>query len=250
MRASPLSDLSPIAAGTGFLWRHPLQTLGLTLLTVVLSFLGPVLQLWALLPDESMVSMILAVVAMVPLELYFMPRFILALDAEALDHPQNPENAWRATFETRWLAASGAKALLYFSVATAATCLLVPGILLLAIFGWTPWRVLLRGDSLGAAAKNSASLMVRLWPRVLLLFSVLIGIYLVAILGGVWFQSRLVPAPLTPWIRLTHPAVWTIDFMGGLMNLWISSICLALYHRLERLAQAPVPPPENQQPNA
>lgn len=244
MRGSPLSDLRPLSGGAGFLWRHPIQTLGLALLTVVLSLLGPVLQIWAPLPDDPMISMTLALVAMIPLELYFMPRFILALDAEALDHPQNPRDDWKVTFEARWLAASAAKALLYLSVGAAATCLLFPGLIILAIFGWAPWRVLLRGESLKVAAKASATLMARLWPRVLLLFSVILTVYLSALLGALWFQTRFVPDPITPWIRLTHPAVWAIDFGGGLLNLWLSATCLALYHRLERYSLVPDPPME------
>jgi hypothetical protein len=182
-----------------------------------------------------MVSMTLAFAVMVPFELYFMPRFILALDAEALNHSLNPRDTWKATFETRWLGASAAKALLYFAVGVGATCLLFPGLLILAIFGWTPWRVLLRGESLRAAAKASAALMAQLWPRVLLPFSAMLGVYLSAVMGAWWIQTRFLPDPVTPWIQLTHPTVWVIDFGGGLLNLWISASCLALYHRLEFL---------------
>ncbi len=242
MRSSPFSDLLPLFGGARFLWRHPLQTLSLALLTVLLSSLGPVLQIWVPLSDDPLVSMTLALVVMIPLELYFMPRFILALDAEALDHPQNPRDTWKATFEVRWLASSAAKALLYLSVGAAATFWFFPGLILLAIFGWTPWRVLLRGESLKVAAKASASLMARHWPRVLLLFSVILGTYLSALLSALWFQTRFVPDPVTPWIRLTHPAVWAIDFGGGLLNLWLSATCLALYHRLEFLNLVPNPP--------
>jgi hypothetical protein len=244
MRSSPFSDLLPLSRGAGFLWQHPLQALGLALLTVVLSLLGPVLQIWGSLPDDPIVSMILALVAMIPLELFFMPRFILALDAEAMNHPQNPRDHWRTTFEARWLGASAAKALLYLLVGAASTCLLFPGLLLLAIFGWTPWRVLLRGESLKVAAKASATLMARHWPHVLLLFSVILGVYLSALLGTLWFLARFVPDPVTPWSQLTHPALWAIDFVGGLLNLWLSATCLALYHRLESLSAVPDPPAE------
>jgi hypothetical protein len=233
MRSSPLVDLFPLSRGAGFLWRHPILTLGLVLLTGTLSLLGPILQIWTLLPDDPMVSMTLAVVAMVPLELYFMPRFILALDAEVLDHPRNPKDAWKATFEARWLGASAAKALLYLSVGIAANFLVFPGLIILALFGWTPWRVLLRGEPLMVAAKGSAKLMVRLWPRVLLPFSAIFGIYLMALLGAMWFETRFVPDPVTPWIQLTHPGVWAIKLGGGFMNLWLSTTCLALYHHLE-----------------
>ena len=244
MRSSPLSDLLPLARGAQFLWQHPWQTLGLALLTVALSCLGPVLQIRVPLPDDPMISMILALVAMIPLELYFMPRFILALDAEAVNHPLNPRGTWKSTFEARWLAASAAKALLYLSVGAASTCLLIPGLILLAFFGWTPWRVLLRGDSLKVAAKASATLMARFWPHILFLFSVILGVYLSALLGALWLQVRFLPDPVTPWILLTHPAAWAIDFGGGLLNLWLSATCLALYHRLELCEPVPEPPPE------
>ena len=236
-----MDDLAPLVTGSRFLWRHRFQTLGLAALTVVLSFLGPVLQLGGVLPDEPTVSLLLAVVAMIPLELYFLPRFILALDAETLDCPQNPRGTWKATFEARWFAASAAKALLYLSVATFATCLLVPGLVILVLFGWTPWRVLLRGERLRTAAKNSAVLVLRFWPRTLLLFSVILGVYLLTILGAMEFETHLLPDPVTPWVRLTHPATWALDFAGGLMNLWITSICLALYQRLEGMGQAAAP---------
>jgi hypothetical protein len=244
MRSSPLSDLRPLVQGLRFLWRHPLQTLGLALLTVVLSFLGPVLQIWAPLPDDPSVSLVLALVAMIPLELYFMPRFILALDAEALDHPLNPWSTWKATFEARWLAAFLAKAFLYLFVGAAATCLLVPGLIVLALFGWGPWRVLLRGETLKVAAKVSATLTTRHWARLLLPFAVILGVYLTVLLGALWFETRFVPDPVTPWVRLTHPAIWTIDFGGGLLNLWLSATCLALYHSLEVASPAPAPPVE------
>jgi hypothetical protein len=235
MRPSPLPDLAPLSKGTGFLFRHPFQTLALALLTVLLSFLGPILQIWTAVPDEPLVSMTLALAALIPLELYFMPRFLLALDAEALDHPQNPQDRWRATFEVRWLAASVAKALLYLSVGAGATLLLFPGLVLLVVFGWTPWRVLLRGEPLLAAAKASAGLMARHWFRLLSPFSAILTVQLTALLGAFWLESHFVPDPVTPWVRLTHPVLWGIDFGGGLLNVWISATCLAVYHRLENL---------------
>jgi len=233
MRSSALADLGSLSRGAGFLWRHPWQTLGLTCLTGVLSLLGPVLQIGVPLPKDPMISLILALVAMIPLELYFMPRWILALDAETLDHPRNPKASWQATFETRWLAACAAKALLYLSVGLGATCFLFPGLLILMIFGWSPWRVLLRGETLQAAAKGSAACMARSWPRVVLVFSAILGVYLLALMGALGLQTHFVPDPVTPWTRLTHPAVWAIDLGGGLLNLWLSATCLALFHRLE-----------------
>jgi hypothetical protein len=243
MRPSPFTDLLPLAKGLRFLSRHPLRVLGLALLAVLLSFLGPLLQLWASVPDTPPVSMALAVVALLPMELYFMPRFLLGLDAEALDHPQNPKETWKATFEIRWMRAFVAKAVLYATVITVgATCLVFPGLLLLAIFGWMPYRVLLRGESIKEGAKASALLMSRLWPHVLLPVSVVLAGYSLAVYGAMSFETHFIPDPATPWIRLTHPAVWAIDFGGGLLNVWLSATFLALYHRLELYGPVPEPP--------
>ena len=43
----------------------------------------------------------------------------------------------------------------------------------------------------------------------------------------------------TALLRLKHPAFWFFNFLGGLLNLWISCSLLALYHRLEALVAAP-----------
>lgn len=242
MRPSPLSDLTPVARGTALLARHPVQTAGLAILTLALSFLGPGLQLARLLPDDPSVSMILVVVSLIPLELYFMPRFLLSLDAETIDHPQNPRDVWQATFESRWMKAFTAKLALYLVAGAGATCFLFPGLMVLALFGWTPYRVLLRGETLKDAAKGSAFMMTRLWPRVLLPLLVMMLVQFAALYGAMWIESRFVPTPTTPWIRLTHPAVWGIELTAGLLNLWISATFLALFHRLELYGPVPDPP--------
>jgi hypothetical protein len=225
-----------------YLRKHPFQVIGLTVLTVLLSFLGPVLQTWTALPDEASVSMALALVALMPMELYFLPRFMLFLDAEALDHPQNPRETWKATFESRWMRAFLAKTALFLAVGAGATCLLLPGVVLLAVFGWMPFRVLLRGESMREAAKSSALLTARLWPRILFPVSVVVGLYFLALYGALLFETWFLPDPVTPWIRLTHPAAWVIDFGGGLLNLWISATFLALYQRIELYGPVSEPP--------
>ena len=245
MRLSPLSDLSPLAKGIAFLWRHPWWTLGLSLLTVLLSSLGPILQIWTPVPGDPTASMVLGVACLVPLELYFLPRFLLFLDAETLNPAQNPLEGWKGTFEVRWMRAFAAKLCLYLSVFAGAACLVVPGLVILAFFGWTPWRVLLRGDALKEGAKASARLMVRLWPRVLLPVCGMLAVYTLVLMGAMRFEDAFVPESLTPWIRLTRPAVWAIDLAGSLLNLWISTTSLAVYHHLERLhlaAQVPSEP--------
>lgn len=242
MRLSLRDDLVPICTGTTYLLRHPFQVAGLAMLTVVLAFLGPLLQLKGLLPNAPTISLTLAVVAMIPLELYFLPRFLLALDAVALDLPQNPRASWRATFEARWFATSAAKALLYGAVAASLLYLPLFSLILLVLFGWTPWRVLLRGEPLGIAAMKSAGLVRRFWLRTLLPMALLLGVYGLAFYGATWFENRFLPGPATPWVSLTHPAVWALDFAVGLLNLWITSVFLALFQRLERMSLAAPPP--------
>lgn len=235
-------DLQPLAKGIRYLFLHPWKLLALALLSVLLSFLGPVLQIWAPVPDGAYVTLTLAVVSLLPMELYFLPRFLLALDAEVLDHPQNPKEAWEATFEARWMRAFVAKVLLYAVVGLGMTCLVLPGLLLLGAFGWAPLRVLVRGESLREAAKGSVVLMARVWPRVLLPVLVIVGGYLLALYGALFFQDHFVPDPVTPWLRLTHPAVWALDFGGAILNLWISVTLLAVYHRIEHYDPVPEPP--------
>jgi hypothetical protein len=242
MRTSPLKDLQPLNKGMTLLARHPLQVLTLAILSVLLSFLGPVLQIWAPVPEGAYVMMTLAIVSLLPLELYFLPRYILALDAEALDHPANPKDSWQATFEARWMRAFLAKALLYLVVAAGTTCLVFPGLFLLATFGWMPLRVLVRGESIQEAAKGSALLMARHWPKVLLPVVIVMGVYFLGLYGAMLIQDHVLPDPVTPWIQLTHPAVWGIDFGGALLNLWISVTFLAVYHRLELCGPSPEPP--------
>jgi hypothetical protein len=231
-------EFRPLARGLRYLSKHPLQVLGLAMLTVVFSFLGPVLQMARPALDDPKISLIFALLAMIPLELYFMPRFLLSVDAVALDHPMNPGKSWRNTFEKRWMRAFAAKLLLYLLFILGATCLLVPGLIIWVTLGWMPYRVLLRGEPVRKAARASAVLMARFWPYTLLTGIVVLAIYGLSYFGVAYFETHFLPDPETPWIRLTHPASWTIDFIAGAMNVWISLTFLALYQRLEELNAA------------
>lgn len=228
MRASPYTDLR---RGFEFLWHQPLWSLGLAVLGTLLSALAPLLQIRSHLPDIPAVIMGLTLAATLPLDLYFVPRFLLALDAEALDHPRNPKTEWRATFEARWLLAFATRMLLYLLVSVG-SLLILPGLIFLVLCGWAPMRVLLRGESIGEAMKGSALTMAKLWPKVVLAVCVLGSVCFLASAMCTLGLTHSLPEP-TPWQRLTHPAIWAANFVNLLFSLWLSAALLSLFHRIE-----------------
>jgi len=237
MRASPFADLR---RGAEFLWRHPGWSLGLALLGTLLAALAPFLQIRTGLPDNLPVQAALAFAVVLPLDMYFLPRFLLAIDAEALNHPQNPKHEWRTTFESRWLRAIGAKAMLYLVVFAGSLCFILPGLVFMALYGWSPWRVLLRGESLRDSVRGSVLFMARWWLPVVLTVCTFMAVYLLLSMATVTLLARSLPQP-TPWQRLTHPSIWVINFLIQGYSLWVSASILALYHRLEAGEPASVP---------
>ena len=195
----------------------------------------PLLQLHAGLPDDAAVDAILTFVGLLPLELYFIPRFLICADAQSGQNPHNPPGEWRQRFEERWLRAFWGKALLALAVGIGLSLAIIPGILVLAAFGWTPLRILLRGESLVQAAKGSYRMMVRAWQRVLLSVCAMGAIYLTLIMVLSSLVELGVPDP-TPQVRLTHPLIWAGNFLGSLLSLWLSACLLALYQRVEGAA--------------
>ena len=237
MRASPFTDLR---RGTEFLWQRPLWSLALAGLGTLLSALAPLLQIRSKLPDIPVVILGLTFAATLPLDLYFIPRFLLAVDAETLDHPRNPRLDWRVLFESRWLRAFGTRLLLYLIVFAGATCFILPGLVALVLFGWAPWRVLLRGESIQEAMKGSAAVMTRRWPPVVYSVTLLTTLcFLVSALVTLGLTHGL-PEP-TPWQRLTHPAIWAANFVNLLLGLWLNAAFLSLYHRIESSESAKDP---------
>jgi len=226
------SPFSLIATGFRQLRRHPFLSLGIALLGALLSALGPLLQMKLGMPDDPITELALRAAAVLPLELYFVPRFLAFLDAETTGHPHNLPSDWKEHFERRWLKAFGIRILLMLAVGGGFAMLVLPGLLLLTIFGWAPLRVLLRGDSFLLAARNSATLMAKAWPGVIRAALLFLGCYLPQMLGLGWALQRLVPEP-SPWQRLVHPAIWIAHFLGGLLDLLISSSFLALYLAVE-----------------
>ena len=122
--------------------------------------------------------------------------------------------------------------------AVIALLFLVPGIVILILFGWAPMRMLLRGDGLLPALRWSQSAMARHWPRIVQAVLAMMLVALVYQVGASWAMDRLLPATdpdLGPCalVRLKHPAFWVFNLLGGALNLWLSCSLLALYQRLE-----------------
>lgn len=228
------APLDILAAGFRHLLKHPGWTLGIAALAALLSALGPLFQIKLGLAADPVTELALRGVSVLPLELYFVPRFLTLLDAETLDRPENAGSRWQDRFEERWLRAFAARMLLYLACGIGLALFVIPGLVVLAVFGWTPLRVLLRGESLLQAARGSAALMAKAWPHVVRPVSAILAIYLLLLLGIDWGLQRVLPEP-TPWQRLTHPLIWAIQTLSGFMELFLSACFLALYHALEAL---------------
>lgn len=238
MSAPAPGPLDILATGLSHLKRHPFLTLGIVFLGALLSALATLVQTRLRLPDDLTTQAALGFATMVPLLLYVVPRFLAFLDAEHLNHPQNAFDHWENHFEERWLKTFGTRMLLYLAAGLGAAMCFFPGLIVLALFGWAPLRVLLRGDALVPAARRSLALMARTWPLVLRTVLAILGAYLLLLVCVVSGIALLIPEP-TPWQRLTHPAMWGGRLVMGLLDLALSVCLLALYHAIEPALEAP-----------
>jgi hypothetical protein len=226
--------------------RHPLPFLGLAVLAMALAQLGPALELAARVGPSLLIQPIFGFAGLLPLEMYFIPRMQARLDAELRDAPGNPAGSWREVFEGRWLRAFLLRLGLSVAIGLGLLCFLIPGILVLTLFGWAPLRVLLRGDAPVPALRWSQTAMARQWPRIVQAVLAMLLVALVYQIAAGWALDRLLPA-VDPEVgpgallRLKHPAFWIFNLLGGALNLWLSCSLLALYHRLEAATAAPAP---------
>lgn len=239
MRTPQPSHLGALREGYVLLRRHPGHTLGLALLAMGLAQLGPALELAAGAPPNLLSQVIFGFVGILPLEMYLIPRLQARLDAETLDTHGNPSATWRDTFDGRWLKSFLARLGLGTAVFVGLNLFLVPGIVILTLFGWVPLRVLLRGDGLLEAMRWNRAAMARHWPRIIQAVLAMMLLGLIYLMGVGWTMSRLLPTTdpdLVPsaLLRLRHPAFWFFNFTGGLLNLWLSCALLALFQRLEK----------------
>lgn len=238
MLTPPPSHLGALRDGLALLRRHPMLSLGLALLAMGLAQLGPALELAAGTGPNLLLQPIFGFAALLPLEMYFIPRLQAQLDAETLGVSGNPAAGWRESFDGRWLRAFLARLGISLATGLGLLLFLVPGIVVLTLFGWAPLRMLLRGDGLLEALRWSQAAMARHWPRIVQVVLAMMLVALVYQVAATWALDRLLPATdpdLGPGalLRLKHPAFWVFNLLGGALNLWLSCSLLALYQRLE-----------------
>ncbi len=241
MRTPSPSHLGALREGFILLRRHPIHMLGLALLAMLLAQLGPALELAAGVAPGLVSQVIFGFASILPLEMYLIPRFQAQLDSEALDAHGNPRATWRETFDARWLKAFMARLGLGLAIFVGLNLFLVPGLVVLTLFGWVPLRMLIRGDGLLEAMRWNRAAMARHWPRIVQAVLAMLLLGLLYLMGVGWVMSRLLPTTdpdLVPsaLLRLKYPAFWIFNFTGGLLNLWLSCALLALFQRLEAAA--------------
>ena len=226
------SPWSLLREGLKLALRHPWTSLAICILGTGLGGLAPLLIVRGGLGDNPAIESLLFFVALLPLDFYFLPRLALRLDAETLDHPNNPLTGWKEAFETRWLRAFGAKVLLGVAAGLGILFFILPGLAVLFCFGWTPTRVLLRGESIREACIGSLDLMRRLWPLALsrVLLVLLVGMTLS---GSVQYAVETLHPLANPKAELLSPLFWGEQFLGSMVSIWTTTTLLVLYQSLE-----------------
>ncbi len=232
MTAAPSSDLGVLLEGWRSLRRHPSALAGLVAVGTLLGAVGPLLQRFMPLPQEPAATYLIGAAGMLPMELYFLPRFLLRLDAEGPGHPQNPAEGWRETFEQRWLRTVVAKIGINVAIGIGILPFVLPGLFLLFAFGWAPLRVLLRGEPILVAMRESFALMRRSWRRAFLMVSAALTVTFFAAACLMAAGGLLLPSP-EAWRTLAHPVPWLINAASVAVNVWLSTTLLAAYRRLE-----------------
>jgi len=241
MTTSPKTDLASLLDGTRYLTRRPVAALGIATLGMLLAALAALLQIQFGLPDDQVVDTALTFASLLPLELYFIPRFIVAADASTGRNPFNTPEQWRLRFEERWQRAFWGKAGLALATGVGLSLFFFPGLMVLMAFGWVPLRILLRGESIPQAIRGSLRMMALGWRRVLFTVSAMAMIYLASIVILSYLIGLAVP-DLSVRTRLVHPLIWVGNFCGCALNLWLSTCLLALFQRVEEQPTPGAPP--------
>ena len=226
------SDLNGLPEGTRRLARRPWVVLAMGVLGMALSALAPWIQYRAGLPDDLVTTSALICATVLPLEMFFIPRLLMEMDAEAGGNPLNAAGEWKVRFEERWLRAFAAKALLFVGVGIGLSLFIIPGVLVLLAFGWTPLRVLLKGETLADAARGSLKTASLHWRRMIFAATTMGTVYLMVAMAVAVTVAHFVPEP-TLRQRITHPALLMANFASSILGLWLSACLLALFRRLE-----------------
>lgn len=231
MESTPSRDLATLVDGTRHLWGRRRPAALVALAGILLGAVGPGLHLLSGLPGDRDTATLLMAVGLLPMEIFFIPRFLLRLDAELGEAEGQASLDWRAAFEARWLRAFGAKLLLAALVALGIMALVLPALVVLLAFGWAPMRVLLRGERIGEALRGSVLLMRRAWRRA---FLVVCAAFAIAFGLGIAVEVPLVLLAGEPkgLLALVHPALLLLRAVESVLSLWLSIVLLLLYRRL------------------
>lgn len=213
------------------------RRLGTTVIIAVigtlLTALSYLLQIYFELPERSVVVLMLAFASRLPLELYFIPRFLMSYDAELGQSPLNTLSEWQVKFEERWLRAYLGNALVFIASVIGMSLLVLPGIVVCIAFAWVQLRILLRGESIAQATKSSLAMTKRYWQKVTIVFigTVLVYVFLTSTMSIV---MHMAVKDFTAYARLTNPLVWVYNFLGSALVLWLDFCYLVLHSRLEK----------------
>jgi hypothetical protein len=210
---------------------HPTWTLGLIALASLLSIGTSALSRHLGLPEQPEPNDIIAIfklslvnmAVLFPLELYFFPRWILATDAHTPGEPRNSKETWKQLFEERWGKVFLARILIAAMAGIGFLLCIVPGFLVMLFFGWTPWRVLLHGESISVAVKTAARNMAMLWPQVLMAIATILLI--------IFAYQELVGRTTAMLEHETGHYVSSI--LSQFSMVWMNAALLGLYQWME-----------------
>jgi len=238
MRPSPIRDLRLLWEGLNRLLQRPTLFAGLVLLSTALSGLAPLLRSRIPVPSDTRLDGRLRGRALLPMGLYALPGLAVAPDAETLGHADNPKASWQEAFETRWWRATASRLLLSLMVGVGIALCVVPGLFVLAAFGWGPTRTLLRGDGIMEGYRAGARMMARGWNRALLVVGTALLLQLLLLMPVMALAGK---ADLSLAL-LRRPAFWLESMLSGALGIWFASVLLALFQTLETdAAAAPQP---------
>ena len=218
-------DLTSLVEGTHCLIDRLGTTVAVATLGTLLLALVPLLQSYFGLSDHRVYYSILEILMLLPLRVYVIPRFLMAIDAHSGHNRLNTPAEWRLRFEERWLRAFLGSVLLGIAIIAGLTLFVIPGVIIFMAFGWSPMRVLLRGESFYQAAKSSLEIMTQNWPKIITAIAAMFLINVVV--EVIIFYSS--------WPSLPRPSLID-DFVRSLFSLWFSTCILFLYHQVESAA--------------
>jgi hypothetical protein len=204
------------------------------LLSTALAGLAPLLRSRLPLPPDPLLDGLVRGMALLPMELYALPRLAAFLDAETLDHADNPKASWQEAFENRWWRATASRLLLSLMVGVGIALCVVPGLFVLAAFGWGPTRTLLRGEGLLEGYRAGARMMAAGWNRALLVVCAALLLQLLLLLPVMALAGK---ADLSLDL-LRRPGFWLESMLSGALGVWFASVLLALFQTLETDAAA------------